>query len=87
MTWCRWDSSLAMADAMTALGGVDRMFTSRSEYRMTIRADNADSRLTAKGRAAGVVTDARWEKHSAIESELERARGILNGLVLSPQVR
>lgn len=41
-----------------------RMFTSRSEYRLSTRADNADTRLTAQGRAWGVVSDKRWRVYT-----------------------
>jgi tRNA uridine 5-carboxymethylaminomethyl modification enzyme len=56
-----------------------RMFTSRAEYRLQLREDNADLRLTGIGRKLGIVDDARWQafeqKREAIACEQERLRG------------
>ena len=57
-----------------------RMFTSRAEFRLHLREDNADLRLTVIGRELGLVNDARWDdfcrRREGIDRELERLRGL-----------
>jgi tRNA uridine 5-carboxymethylaminomethyl modification enzyme len=60
-----------------------RMFTSRAEYRLLLRQDNADLRLTPIGRRVGLISDARWKKfmakRDAIAAEIERLNATRNG--------
>jgi tRNA uridine 5-carboxymethylaminomethyl modification enzyme len=87
ITFSRADAYLGVMIDDLVMKGVSepyRMFTSRAEYRLSLRADNADQRLTGRGIVLGWVEAERARRFALKEEALSRARGLLEGLSLTP---
>ena len=78
-----------LIDDLTTKGCTDpyRMMTSRSEYRLVLRQDNADRRLTPIGRRIGLVDDSRWARYTARQEQMAAERQRLESLGVPPSAQ